>query len=190
VFRCVLAGALLLAACGVPSQWKTWERDCSAGDPQACYQIADAHGPFESYQRKVWYLREDARRFDFACQRGIAAACLRLADVIAIAAPGHIDPIYNHDGATAALARACGLGSLEGCRRVSTDKKGSSEELPWRERACQLGDADACERAAELLARGQGGDADAARGLDRLERMCAGGRSSACRLVGQIEAGR
>lgn len=114
---------------------------------------------------------EDAQ---IGCDEGDGESCIEVSDYYSKAGDGR--------GAYLAAKRACEFNHVRGCMRAGGALATRRPELAigFYQRACEVGSADGCHRAAELARAGQGvGNPDLAAKLD--EQACQLGRTKSCR---------
>lgn len=141
-------GRRLIADTGAPeNDPKLWARACDAGDDEAC---AKAAGIFVYFFHDRKYGLEVWQRL---CSEGRGDPCLRLGDYWRAEEPGSGSPAHFYRaGCDAAVP------SATACRRLASaalrgDREGWSPlVLTLMDRACALGDWDACDDLSSCLA--------------------------------------
>jgi len=153
-----------------------WVPRCEAGDTRACQNLTTL--------------------LSTGCHGGASPeSCLLLADM-------HREGRGLARSDAAALrwyTLACETGGGRGCAMAAvateTGKAGATSDparaAALRERACELGDAEACTTAARRLVDGQGVARDPARAAALLEGACTRGLASPCAVLGfMLERGQ
>ena len=149
---------------------------CAGGLLRACSSLADSEERFDSAEGAFRAATLRTR----TCAAGNLRDCERLGSQLEAGRGLAADP----GRAAEVLRRCCEAGSAACCRRLSglfDNGRAVVSEPPlrWRERGCELGDADACSEAADFLGRGVlARDAKKARALD--EKACGLGRGASC----------
>lgn len=154
------------------------QRRCELGEPRACmttgilYDVGEAVSKDE--ERKLRYLGS-------ACDRGVAEACLYLAQD---AAASGRDP-----EAASLLQHACERGNFEACERVAEGRAAAGDDAAaarWATEGCRLGSAASCDR---IIKRDGELPEIAIEGKWSLYRAaCDDGNEPACRRLNKLDA--
>ena len=156
---------------------------CAGGVLHACSSLADSEERFPSGDE----LFRAATLRTRTCEGGDVRDCEKLGVQLIEGRGLATDPVR----AAEALRRACEGGSVSSCRRLAVLLASGASADPaatqrWRERGCDLGDADACAEASEAFGRGLlARDAKKGRALD--EKACALGRGASCFVLARAE---
>lgn len=154
-------------------------RACELGNRDACMEAGVLSDLGE------WLPRDEAatrRRFGSACERGLAEACLYLAQDVAARAASEPE-IEQLD------RRGCELGNAEACcdaMRLAAARQDDDDALRWATEACRMGAAAGCqaliERDAELPV------VPNYRQLRDYRAVCEAGHTPACERLTGLEA--
>jgi hypothetical protein len=190
----VLPLVLVLSGCARslprPETWNQWEelfRDCRAGDQRACYWRAIS-------DLDAGRTEEAVKRFEEACAAGVGIACNEEGFIYARGWYGR-----KVDGAkgVALWARACSLGSKDGCDSWGTglrDGVGGKADpigaVAAYEQACKLEDGAGCTNLAAALLKGEGTEKNSTRAIALLRTICAreSDNQHSCRVLGSALA--
>ena len=160
---------------------------CAGGVQRACSKLAD------SLERLGPAIGDDALRVitlrTRTCEAGDARDCEKLGGSL-LESRG----LQNSPEAARVLRKACDAKRTTACLRLASVFESGQIGVPdpaaglkLREKACDLGDADACDAAADSWGRGVNSkDAKKARALD--EKACALGRGASCSGLSRAEA--
>lgn len=131
---------------------------------------------------------EDRAPFEKACDKGDAAACVKLGDMLAKGLGGPMDK----KAADKVLAGACDAGDAAACA-FGGDVAYARDDADSRRMllaACRLGHLESCVDVAWMLRHGEGGDADAAEADALLLGACEAGEADGCFFLGLERAAR
>jgi uncharacterized protein len=177
------------------------ERGCLAGDFLVCLSAEDfrVRGETETSEDADWTRRlldRGKTLGDESCRSGDPDACGITARDLMRARPVPVDRVLS------TLQQACDLGQSHSCYDLGLLTKGgnqrdgfpaSAQVPPDPQRAvnlfvrgCELGRADSCTAAAEMLENGAGISTDPARALALHERACDGRKADDCLAAGNM----
>jgi len=169
------------AGCDHPraAEARALRADCDAGDPQACFEYGQRvfRGDFVLEDRD-----EAARRWEVACEGGVAGACVRLARLReeseeAAGLPGDIEAL---------LRAGCDGGDMSGCVELAEQFLSGDQASALLERACEGGEAEGCVQLGEILSgvAERGGPIDLKRAAQLFETAC-GDDAEGCMLLAE-----
>ena len=184
-----LIAATACGAAAVPTTRATWtptelaaQASCQSGDIRACGALG------RSLVRGARDMRDIERGLvllEGACGRDDLAACAALGDWYRVQ-----DDDRGHARASALLTRACDGQIGDGCRalgELALFRHDGLGALLLFDKACDLGDAEGCEKSGVFGRKAGRSDA---RAEASFQRACTLGRLSSCHLLGMIDLRR
>ncbi|HVY37158.1 MAG TPA: tetratricopeptide repeat protein [Polyangia bacterium] len=187
--RAWLSCLIAASGCGTtapPTTRATWtpaelaaQAGCESGDIRACGALG------RSLVRAARDMRDVERGLvllEGACGRDDLTACAALGDWYRVQ-----DDDRHHGRATALLTRACDGNVGDGCRALgeaAVDQRDWAGALLLFDRACELGDAEGCEKAGVFGRKFENRSEERAEAS--FQRACALGRHSSCYRLGMM----